>query len=199
MAEKLILASASASRKNLLAGACLDFEAYAADVDERAIESRLQGEHAAPDRVALTLAAAKAVDVSNRHPDRYVIGSDQVLSLGARIFHKPKTMEEAGSHIMAFSGKTHHLNCGVAIARGGEILWQKVSVAAMHVRKISPNFLAHYLAMAGPDILQSVGAYQFEGAGVQLFEKIEGDYFTILGLPLIDLLAGLRKLGAIDG
>jgi septum formation protein len=198
MSAKLILASKSASRRSLMDGAGLTYEAVGAEIDERAIEASLSARYAKPHEVAVELAKAKALSVSERHEDAYVIGSDQVLSLGDRLFHKPLTMGEAADHIRAMSGTTHHLNCGVAVAFRGAILWSDVSIAAMTMRMISPAFLQTYLDMAGPDILQSVGAYQFEGPGIQLFENIEGDYFTILGLPMLKLLAGLRSLGVID-
>lgn len=198
MTAKLILASKSASRRALMTGAGLTYDAIGAEIDERAVEANLSAHYAKPPEVAVELARAKAQWVSNRHVDAYVIGSDQVLSLGTRLFHKPLSMGEAADHIRAMSGETHHLNCGVAIAFGGEILWSDVSIAAMTMRTISPSFLQTYLDMAGESILQSVGAYQFEGPGIQLFDNIEGDYFTILGLPMLKLLAGLRSLGIID-
>ena len=198
MKPQLILASKSASRRTLMTGAGLDYEAVAADIDERAVENELAARKAEPPEVAVELAKAKAVHVSKAHPEAYVIGSDQVLSLGSQLFHKPKDMQDAANHIRKMSGKTHHLNCGVAIARRGEVLWSDVSIAAMTMREITPAFLEHYLQVAGEGILQSVGAYQFEGPGIQLFEEIQGDYFTILGLPMLKLLAGLRKLGLID-
>ena len=196
---KLILASKSASRQSLMTGAGLDFQAISADIDERAVEEPLLMQGAQPEDVARGLAEAKAVYVSACHPDAYVIGSDQTLSLGERIFHKPRDMAEAADHIRAFSGATHHLNCGVAVAHAGEVVWSDVSIARMTMRPISEDFLRRYLTMSGDAILQSVGAYQFEGPGVQLFDAIEGDYFTILGLPMLTLLTGLRNLGAIDG
>lgn len=198
MNAKLILASKSASRQSLMSGAGLRYEAIAAEIDERAIEASLSTRYAKPPEIAAELARAKAQWVSERYPDAYVIGSDQVLSLGLRLFHKPLSMGEAGDHIRAMSGRTHHLNCGVAIAFRGGVIWSEVSIAAMTMRAISPSFLETYLAMAGESILQSVGAYQFEGPGIQLFDNIEGDYFTILGLPMLKLLAGLRSLGIID-
>lgn len=198
MPATLILASNSASRKSLMTGAGLAFISQAADVDERAIEADLTGRHATPPEIARALAEAKALAVSRTVPDAHVIGSDQVLSLGDCLLHKPADMAEAGDHIRAMSGRTHHLNCGVAIAYGGKILWSDVSIARMTMRPISEVFLEKYLAMAGEGILGSVGAYHFEGPGIQLFEKIEGDYFTILGLPMLALLAGLRQLGLVD-
>ena len=198
MATRLILASNSASRKALMAGARLDFTSEAADIDERQIEAELAAKDATPPEIAVALARAKAIEVSRRMPDAHVIGSDQVLSLGGRLLHKPANMAEAGDHIRAMSGTTHHLNCGVAIAQKGEAIWSDVSIARMTMRPISDDFLEKYLAMAGDGILGSVGAYHFEGPGIQLFEKIDGDYFTILGLPMLTLLAGLRQLDLID-
>ena len=198
MATRLILASNSASRKALMAGARLDFTSEAADIDERRIEAELSAKNATPPEIAVALARAKAIEVSRRMPDAHVIGSDQVLSLGGRLLHKPANMAEAGDHIRAMSGTTHHLNCGVAIAHKGEAIWSDVSIARMTMRPISDDFLEKYLALAGDGILGSVGAYHFEGPGIQLFEKIDGDYFTILGLPMLTLLAGLRQLDLID-
>jgi septum formation protein len=198
MPAKLILASNSASRKSLMSGAQLAFTAQAADVDERAIEAGFTARNATPPEIARALAEAKALDVSRRAPDAHVIGSDQVLSLGQQLLHKPASMAEAGDHIRAMSGRTHHLNCGVAIAHAGAIVWSDVSIARMTMRPISESFLGKYLAMAGEGILGSVGAYHFEGPGIQLFDRIEGDYFTILGLPMLTLLDGLRQLGLID-
>ena len=198
MATRLILASNSASRKALMAGARLDFTSEAADIGERQIEAELAAKDATPPEIAVALARAKAIEVSRRMPDAHVIGSDQVLSLGGRLLHKPANMAEAGDHIRAMSGTTHHLNCGVAIAHKGEAIWSDVSIARMTMRPISDDFLEKYLALAGDGILGSVGAYHFEGPGIQLFEKIDGDYFTILGLPMLTLLAGLRQLDLID-
>lgn len=198
MAARLILASNSASRKALMSGARLDFTSEAADIDERRIEAELTAKHATPPDIAVALACAKAVEISRRAPDAYVIGSDQVLSLNGRLLHKPADMAEAGDHIRAMAGKTHHLNCGVAIAHGGAAVWSDVSIARMTMRPISESFLETYLEMSGEGILGSVGAYHFEGPGIRLFEKIEGDYFTILGLPMLTLLAGLRALDLID-
>lgn len=198
MPARLILASNSASRKSLMSGAGLVYECTGADIDERAIETEMTARLADPPEIAVELAKAKALWVSERNRDAYAIGSDQVLSLGDRLFHKPRDMAEAGDHIRAMSGQTHYLNCGVAIALNGKIVWSDVSIAAMTMRVISPAILQSYLDMSGEGILQSVGAYQFEGPGIQLFDRIDGDYFTILGLPMLKLLAGLRQLGLID-
>lgn len=198
MAARLILASNSASRKALMSGAKLDFTTEAAAIDERQIETELTAQGATPPDIAVGLAREKALDVSRRNPAAYVIGSDQVLSLSGRLLHKPVDMAEAGDHIRAMSGNTHHLNCGVAIAHQGVVVWSDVSIARMTMRPISEAFLEKYLVLSGEGILGSVGAYHFEGPGIQLFEKIDGDYFTILGLPMLTLLAGLRELDLID-
>jgi septum formation protein len=199
MTRRLILASKSGSRKSLMNGAGLSYDAISADIDERAVEEPLRIAGQSPSAIARALAEAKALWVSQRHPDAFVIGSDQTLSLDDRIFHKPRDMQDAADHIRAFSGRTHHLNCGVAIAQDGKVQWSDISTAAMSMRTVSEDFLARYLKMAGDGILLSVGAYHFEGPGIQLFNNIDGDYFTILGLPMLKLLDGLRSLGAIDG
>ena len=145
------------------------------------------------------LAEAKALDVSARRPGAIVIGCDQTLSLGDRLFHKPVDMEYARRTLLALSGETHRLNSAVVLAKDGAVLWRHVGVAAMTMRRLDPGFVGRYLAGAGEGILSSVGAYQIEGSGIQLMERIEGDHFTIIGLPLLRLLAELRALGAIDG
>jgi septum formation protein len=192
----LILASTSASRQALLRGAGVVFTAEAARIDERAVEAGLVGR--SPADVALALSEAKARDVSTRYPGALVIGADQTLSLGERSFHKPATPADARAQLQALRGATHHLNSGVACARDGEIVFRHVASAAMSMRPFSDAFLDQYLAVAGDAVLKSVGCYQLEGPGIQLFDHIAGDYFTILGLPLMPLLAALRNLGVLD-
>jgi septum formation protein len=199
MSAKLILASASPFRKALLANAGLDFVSERPDIDEREVEAPLKGSGVSPEDVAMILATAKAGDVSDDNPGALVIGCDQTLSLGDEIFHKPSDMEAARRHLLRLSGKTHRLNSAVALVRDGETLWSHVGVARLTMRHLDPAFIGRYLARVGDKALSSVGAYQVEGEGIQLFEEIEGDYFTIVGLPLLPLLAELRKLGAIDG
>ncbi|SFU08955.1 Maf-like protein [Mesorhizobium sp. YR577] len=199
MAAKIILASASPFRKALLANAGIEFTAIPADVDERALEAPLEGTGATPEDVASILAEAKAINVSESHPGALVIGCDQTLSLGDRVFHKPRDKEDARRHLLDLSGKTHQLNSAVVLVRDGETLWRDVSIARLTMRKLDPAFIGRHLAKVGDKALASVGAYQIEGEGIQLFEKIDGDYFTIVGLPLLPLLAKLRDLGAIDG
>ncbi|WP_439626275.1 Maf-like protein [Shinella sp.] len=194
----LILASQSPFRRMLMENAGLAFETRAAEIDERAVEAALAVRNPTPPQVAEALAIEKAQDVARRCPGALVIGSDQTLSLDGRVFHKPADMAEAQSHLTAMSGRTHALNCGIALVRDGQILWSHVSIAHLTMRPLSASFIDRHLARVGERVLASVGAYQLEGEGVQLFERIDGDYFTILGLPLLPLLAKLRELGAID-
>jgi len=197
-AETIILASTSPFRRQLLENAGLKVEPVAPEVDERAVEEALEGSDVNAEDVAQILAEAKAVEVSERYPGRWIIGGDQTLSLGDEVFHKPKDMEGARRHLLALSGNTHQLNSGVVLARNGETVWRHVSIARMTMRPLDPAFIGRHLARVGDIALKSVGAYQVEGEGIQLFEKIDGDYFTIVGLPLLPLLAKLRELKVID-
>lgn len=199
MPTPLVLASSSPFRRQLMENAGLNFSAMAADIDERAIEGPLEASGASPDEVALHLARAKALDVSRRCPGALVIGSDQTMSLGSRVYHKPKDMAAAKDHLLSLSGRTHRLNSAIAFARNEHIIWEHVAHADMSVRPLTEAFVERRLARVGEKALKSVGAYQLEGEGVQLFEKIDGDYFTIIGLPLLAMLAELRRLGEIDG
>lgn len=199
MSADLILASASVFRRKMLVDAGLDIRAVPAAIDERAAEAPLAGSGATPGEVALVLAEAKAMDVSKRHPAALVLGCDQTLALGDRLFHKPADMDAARRHLLALSGKTHHLHSAAVLVRSGDVLWRHVGVAGMTMRKLEPAFIGRYLARVGDRALGSVGAYQVEGEGIQLFDRIEGDHFTIVGLPLLPLLKALRELGAIDG
>lgn len=199
MAVPIILASSSPYRRKLLEDAGVEFTVLKPDLDERAIEAPLAGTGVTPEEVALVLAEAKATAVSAARPDALVIGSDQTLSLGNEMFHKPGDMEGARRHLLKLSGRTHHLNSAVVLARKGEAVWRHVSVARMTMRDLDPGFAGRHLAAVGEVATTSVGAYQIEGRGIQLFEKIDGDHFTIVGLPLLPLLAALRGFGAIDG
>ena len=187
----LILASQSAARKMLLANAGLAFEAIPADIDERAVEAASQ--FASPREIAALLAGEKAKAVSILHPGRYVIGADQTLALGERLFNKPAGRAQAKGQLRDLAGHTHELHSAVAVARDGEVLFGDVSIARMTMRPLSDGDIEAYLDEAGEAVTSSVGAYQLEGLGVHLFERIEGDHFTILGLPLLSLLAFLRR------
>lgn len=198
MNDEIILASASPFRREMLERAGLAFRAEAAAIDERVAEEPVIRAGAAPEDVALVLAEAKALDVSTRHPGCWIIGTDQTLSLGDEILHKPADMDEARRRLLALSGRTHNLNSAVVLAHDGETVWRHVSIARMTMRELKPGFIGRHLARTGEAVLASVGAYQIEGEGIQLFESIEGDLFTIVGLPLLPLLAELRNRGLID-
>ena len=198
MPQRLILASASNHRKRLLANAGLAVEQIRASLDERAAEAPLAGSGASPEDVALVLALAKAGDVSADHPDALVIGADQVLSLGDERLHKPPDMDAARRQLLALSGRTHRLSSAVALVSGGITLFSHVESARLTMRRLEPAAIGRYLARVGQAALSSVGAYQIEGEGIRLFERVEGDFFTIVGLPMLPLLAALRERGAID-
>lgn len=188
--EPLILASQSAARRMLLAGAGIPFDAAPADIDERGIQQR--SNLTAPGDIAALLAEQKAAFVSLRHPGRYVVGADQTLSVGDRLFNKPAGRDQAAQQLRDLSGKTHELHSAIAVACDGATIFSHVSVAHMTMRQLDDAAIEAYLDAAGDKVTTSVGAYQLEGLGVHLFELIEGDHFTILGLPLLPLLKFLR-------
>jgi septum formation protein len=198
MQPTLILASTSPFRRMLMENAGLQFSSVAADINERVIEESMPAAERTGEGVARRLAAEKALEVSRRYPNAYVIGSDQTMSLDGTLFHKPKSSEEARRQLAKLAGNTHRLNSAVAIAREGVVVEQFVSRADLTMRAFSDRFLDRYIETVGDKALLSVGGYQLEGEGIQLFEKIEGDYFTILGLPLLPLLQILRKLDVLD-
>jgi len=195
---KIVLASGSAIRRTLLANAGIRFEVDASQVDERAAEAPLLEAGAPPEDLALALAMVKASEVSERRPADLVIGADQVLDFEGERQTKPADMEAARRQLLNLSGRTHHLHAAVACAKAGAVVWQNVETSHLTMRKLDPAFVGRYLAAAGDDVLQSVGAYQIEGRGIQLFEKIDGDFFAILGLPLLPLLAFLRSEGLAE-
>lgn len=199
MTANIILASTSPFRRALLENAGVAFDVDRPQVDERAVEEAVATSGVTPAEIALILAQAKAEEVSARQPASLVIGCDQTLSFEGQLLHKPKDMEEARRRLLAFSGQTHFLHSAVVVARGGLMIWSHVAEAAMTMRPLDPGFVGRHLARVGEKALSSVGAYQVEGEGIQLFERIEGDHFTIVGLPLLPLLKALRELGAIDG
>ncbi len=191
----LVLASRSGVRAMLLENAGISFRVEVSPVDEAQAKMGFEGNGTA---LAQHLAELKAQAVSAQAKDQFVIGADQVLTCDARLFDKPKDLDEARKNLNFFRGKTHTLHSGVAVARSGEIVWNHVTQAHLTMREFSDDYLEHYLRRAGEKILSSVGCYQLEGPGVQLFERIEGDYFTILGLPLTPLFEFLRKEGALE-
>ena len=187
----LILASQSSARKMLLANAGLEFKAVTADIDERGIQAASKLSN--PREIGLLLAREKARAVSARYPGSYVIGADQTLALGERLFNKPAGRAQAMAQLRDLAGSSHELNSAVAMARDGKIVFEHVSIARMTMRQMTETELSAYLDAAGDAVTTSVGAYQLEGLGSHLFERIEGDHFTILGLPLLPLLAFLRR------
>lgn len=189
----LILASKSAGRRQALMHSGVPFEIIPADVDEREIESRLDGADA--DAIALALARAKALAVSSG--GRLVLGADQVASCEGRIFGKPADMRDAEALLRFLSGRRHRLHSAIALARAGAVVFVTVGVADLTMRALSEDFIAAYLAAIGENALTSAGAYQIEGLGAQLFSRVEGDYWTIMGLPLLELLEALRREGAL--
>ena len=193
--RSIVLASASATRSDMLRRIGLTVIPDPARIDEREIEERLGG--ASPLDVATALADAKALDVAERHPDAVVIGADQTLDCEGRLFHKPANRAAADAHLAALSGRTHRLISAAAIVVGGEVKARVAGEARLTMRALDPNTIERYLDAAGPDVLSSVGCYRVEDLGAALFESIEGDWFTILGLPLLPLLSELRRLGLV--
>jgi septum formation protein len=187
----LLLASQSRARQMLLANAGIAFEAMPADIDERAVQqaSRLS----APGEIAALLAREKALAVSARHPGRLVAGADQTLALGFTLFSKPADRVQAKQQLGALAGRTHELHSAVAVVRDDRILFETVAIARMTMRSLGEAEINAYLREAGEAVISSVGAYQLEGLSIHLFERIDGDHFTILGLPLLQLLAFLRS------
>ncbi len=195
--QALILASGSRFRRQMLENAGLTFAVVPATVDEPAARAAMTRNNPAisPGDVALKLAALKAIEVSETHPHALVIGSDQVLALGSEIFGKPPTAAAARAQLERLAGRTHTLPTGVVLAHDGKVVWQHLGIATLQVRTLGSDFLDDYMRRAGAAVTETVGGYQLEGLGVQLFEQIDGDYFTIIGLPLLPLLAELRRRG----
>ncbi len=196
----LVLASASTVRADMLRGAGLRFDVRPSPVDEDAVKSALKSERGeiTGEDLATILAQTKATSVSEQEPSALVIGADQVLGFEGRFYDKPKDMDEARDALIAMRGKTHVLHTATACAEAGDVIWHHESSVTLTMRDFSNDFLGTYLAACGEDILTSVGAYKLEGPGAQLFERIEGDYFSVLGLPLLPLLQFLRSRGAIE-
>jgi septum formation protein len=194
-AAELVLASSSPFRRRLLQAAGLSFRVVPPDVDEAALKRSLGA--AAPAGLARALACAKAQAVSARAPGALVIGADQVLALGERLYDKPGSLAEARAQLLELRGKTHQLHTAAALAQAGEVLWTFVDAASLTMRAFSPAFLEAYLAAAGDSLCAIVGAYEIEGRGIQLFERVAGDHFAIIGLPLLPLAAELRARGVL--
>lgn len=192
----LLLASTSATRRMLLESAALPVETRAPGVDERAVEAAASGD--GPGALAARLASAKALAVSAAAPGRIVVGADQVLDCEGRVLHKPADAAAARTHLAALAGRTHALRSAVAVARDGALLAEFVESAFLTMRPLDVDAIARYVELAGDAVTRSVGAYQLEGLGIHLFERVEGDHSTVLGLPLMPLLAALRWLDLLE-
>jgi septum formation protein len=195
--QPLILASKSAIRRRLLEQTGIPFECGTAKIDERGIELAFLSCGGNIQTLPVILAQAKSMDVSRRYPGALCLGADQVLILDGRLFHKAETLADAASHLQDLSGRTHVLISAFAIARDAQIVCEGADLAAMTMRSLGAEEIARYLRNAGSGVLDSVGAYQFEGAGIHLFEKVEGDSATILGLPNLKVLSALRRGGIL--
>lgn len=190
--RSIVLASQSASRKAMLTAAGVAFEAVGADLDERRLEAEMEG--ADPAEVAQALAAAKAVAVSN---ERLVLGSDSLIEVDGQRFDKPASREQAAEHLCFFSGKVMTLHSAAALAKDGKIVWVGSDFARLRVRELSEDFIEAYLGTEWPAVSYCVGVFRIEGPGVQLFESVMGDQFTVLGMPLLQVLAALREEGVL--
>jgi septum formation protein len=195
---RIVLASGSPARRTLLANAGIAFAVEPSTVDERAVEAPLIARGASPAEIASALAEAKAVEVSRRIPQALVIGADQTLDCDGHRGTKSESLAEARTQLQRLAGRSHQLHSAVAVARDGAVAWRLRDSATLTMRPLSAAEIDAYLARVGETVLKSVGVYQLEGEGIRLFERIEGDYFTILGLPLLPLLAYLRGEGAIE-
>lgn len=193
----VVLASASQSRATVLRNAGVVFTQHPANVDEDGVKATMRNKNDTVENCARALAEKKAGDVSGKLPQALVIGADQMLECENRWFDKPKDLEAARRQLLALRGKTHRLVNGIALVRDGRTLWRFDNAAQLTMRAFSDAFLEEYLRQAGTQICHSVGGYQLEGLGSQLFGRIEGDFFSILGLPLLPLLAVLREHGAL--
>jgi septum formation protein len=195
--DKLLLASTSATRLTLLVSAGLFVETQNSGIDERSVEEAAAHEGLDPPSLAARLAAEKALAVSRRHADRVVLGADQVLECDGEVFHKPVDRAAAHAQLKHLAGRQHSLHSAGALAIGGQVVERFSGTAHLTLRPLTDEAIALYLDLAGPDALKSVGVYQLEGFGIHLFEAVEGDHSTILGLPLLPLLAALRRLGCL--
>jgi len=198
MKTSLFLASENSSAPRLLGNAGIAVEVMAADLDDRALEEPLEETGASPEDFALVVAQAKATEMSERNPGLLFLGCEQVWSLDDAVLPLPADMEEARRRLLLLSGRTHTINVAVVLARDGEILWHKTDVASITMLKLDPGFIGRYMAAIGPDGLKTANLCRVDGEGIRLVETIEGDRFTAAGVPMLPLLAELRRIGAID-
>lgn len=195
---KIVLASQSKIRADLLENTGLSFEIHPSKIDEDAIKAIFKEDETDPADIAEILAESKALNISPEFPDALIIGSDQILTLGKEIFDKPKNREEIQASLFKLRGKTHTLISSIVLVKNGEVIWRYSDSAQLTMHEFTPEFLGKYMALCGDKLLTSVGAYQLESFGIHLFEKIEGEYFTILGFPVLNLLNFLKKQGYIE-
>ncbi len=193
----IILASASAARYTMLRNAGVDFQSIPADLDEKDIILKLEKEGASVGHIALTLAKEKAFKISNQNPEAYVIGSDQVLSMDDVIYNKVNDKTEALDRLTNFSGKQHFLTSAVCVIKAGEYLWHKTDAAALDMKPLNSEQLKEYCENAGDILTKCVGCYAIEGLGIRLFDRIEGNHYSMMGMPLLPLLNYLEKIGAL--
>lgn len=195
-ARKLILASKSASRRAMLDAACVPYEAIPAAIDERAVEAGLS--EASPPEIAEALSVAKAAALVTDYPEALILGSDSLVVVDGQRFDKPTSRANAAEHLRFFSGRTLELHSAAALIRGSGCEWSHADIARLHVRELSDRFIEHYLECEWPEVGFTVGVFRIEAMGVQLFERIEGNQFTILGMPLLPLLGALRELDFLE-
>ena len=193
--SRLVLASGSQIRRQILQDAGIAFETIKSDVDEGALKSQHAG--LSPAEMAVLLAHAKASQVSRQNPDAYVLGADQTMELDGQLLDKLPNRDLARQRLLAMRGQAHQLHAGLALVRGGEPVWQHQQSSTLWVRPFTDEFLGHYLDRAGDELTASVGAYAFEGLGAQLFERVDGEFHAVLGLPLVPLLGALREHGVL--
>lgn len=192
---QFVLASGSAIRRQVLTEACIEFQVQKSDVDEAALKEAHPDVQ--PRDMALLLGRAKSVAVSALNPEPVVLGADQTMELDGKLLDKLPRRDMARSRLLAMRGRPHFLHSGLVLSRGGEPIWEYQQTSTIHVRDFSDEFLDYYLEIAGDELTASVGAYAYEGFGSQLLEHVDGDYYAVLGLPLLPLLAELRKLGVL--
>ncbi len=199
MPEPLILASGSSARHAMLTAAGLRFDTVKPQIDEQAIKTSLTTENYAPDEIADALADAKAQKVSNKQPEALVLGSDQVLAFDGRLLSKPQSPDALSAQLSAMRGQTHHLYSAAVIYRAGRPEWRHTSHCRMSMRDFSDDFLVGYVKRNFETVKFCVGGYEIEGEGIRLFSRIQGDYFTIMGMPLVEILNHLTRIKAIEG
>lgn len=195
---KIILASQSYARQTMLQNAGVEFKSIPADLDEAQIIQNLEKEKASVGDIALSLAKEKALHISKNYPDQYIIGSDQVLSMNDKLYSKAKDRQEAIDRLMEFQGQEHFLTASVAVAKAGDVLWHKTDAAALKMKSLTRQDIEKYSEIAGDALTSCVGCYAIEGAGIRLFRDIRGDYFTIMGMPLMPLLNYLDAEGVLS-